>query len=103
VEQKVIHSDLLRLIMALNCPDKEIVDFNIETIAGTLNEFVKKWNAMLYRVSCLTEWTINFDGLGECLEHFQSICEKDKNISRELSLFILDVVNNSVDINDNCM
>ncbi|HAF2406387.1 TPA: class I tRNA ligase family protein [Salmonella enterica] len=103
VEQKVIHSDLLRLIMALNCPDKEVVDFSIETIAGTLNEFVKKWNAMLYRVSCLTEWTIGFDGLGEFLENFQSICEKDKNISRELSLFILDMVNNSVDINDNCI
>ncbi len=103
VEQKVIHSDLLRLIMAMNCPDKEIVDFNIETIAVTLNEFVRKWNSMLYRVSSLTEWTISFNGLDEFLEHFHSICEKDNNMSRELSLFILDMVNNSKSINDERM
>lgn len=100
VEQKVIHSDLLRLIMALNSPDKEIVDFNIETITATLNEFVRKWNSMLYRVSSLTKWTISLDGLDEFLEHFHSICEKDKNISRDLSSFILDILDISGSIKD---
>lgn len=99
IENDIVHPDLLRLILARRCPCNDIVDFNLDGIVEELNAFIKDWNDLIYRIGC-GERKVNINNFKKEVEYFLIICDKNKNISVELSVFFIDLVKENKKIPD---
>lgn len=55
IEENIINSDILRLALALYCPNGKPQDFNTAEITRNVNDFIRGWNGFITRVFTVQE------------------------------------------------